>query len=124
MDKATLRRENLRRWTEVHGIPAKEKSYFSQLVSGIASFGEKSARRLEKDYRMGDFYLDTPNGLKVVEVKSPKNPPSDAFALEVVDIVNAYYAGSAVDRGMILTLCRRVLKNAAAKKDIGAVDES
>lgn len=33
---------------------------FSQLKS-TGSFGEKVARRLEVQYRMGDGYLDTPN---------------------------------------------------------------
>lgn len=42
-------------------MPPKEKSYFSQLTKGDQSFGEKAARRLELDYKMGDRYLDTPS---------------------------------------------------------------
>lgn len=52
-----IRRANLRRWTEQHGVPSKEKSYFSQLLGG-ASFGERAARRLEADYGMGNGLLD------------------------------------------------------------------
>ncbi|WP_175692683.1 hypothetical protein [Burkholderia ambifaria] len=54
-----IRRANLRRWTEQHGVPSKEKSYFSQLLGGT-SFGERAARRLEAEYGMGDGYLDLP----------------------------------------------------------------
>ncbi|WP_231753056.1 MULTISPECIES: S24 family peptidase [Burkholderia] len=54
-----IRRARLREWTETHPIPSKEKSYFSQLLGG-GSFGERAARRLERDYEMGEGYLDTP----------------------------------------------------------------
>lgn len=57
---AKIRAANLKRWAEINGVPAKEKSYFSQLISGTASFGEKAARRLEDKYKMGDGYLETP----------------------------------------------------------------
>lgn len=59
MDIVETRRENLRRWIAQHGTPAKERSFFSQLKA-TASFGERVARRLEREYRMGDGYLDTP----------------------------------------------------------------
>lgn len=62
MDKVQTRRENLRRWVEKYGTPAKEKSYFSQLINGGSSFGEKAARRLEHDYGMAHQFLDTPGG--------------------------------------------------------------
>lgn len=57
MDIIETRRENLRRWVAKHGTPAKEKSLFSQLKS-TGSFGEKVARRLEEQYKMGIMYLD------------------------------------------------------------------
>lgn len=57
MDIVETRRENLRRWVAKNGTPEKEKSLFSQLKA-TGSFGEKVARRLEKQYRMGDGYLD------------------------------------------------------------------
>ena len=59
MDIVEIRRENLRRWTDVNGIPQKERSLFSQL-RGSGSFGEKVARRLEEQYGMGHLYLDIP----------------------------------------------------------------
>lgn len=58
MDKVERRRNNLRIWLKTNPVPLKEKSYFSQLTTGIASFGEKAARRLERDYKMGEGYLD------------------------------------------------------------------
>ncbi|WP_241076303.1 S24 family peptidase [Achromobacter insuavis] len=52
------RRANLRAWVQQHGSPAKEKSYFSQILSGTSPIGERAARRLERDYRMGEGFLD------------------------------------------------------------------
>lgn len=57
-----IRRERLRQWFADRSVPEKEKSYLSQLMGGKASFGERAARRLERDYGMGDKYLDTPIG--------------------------------------------------------------
>lgn len=58
MDIQDTRRNQLRKWLSANPTPAKEKSYFSQLVNGGASFGERAARRIERDYSMGDGYLD------------------------------------------------------------------
>lgn len=54
-----IRASNLRQWFSGKTVPQKEKSYISQLMNGKASFGEKSARRLEQDYGMPLYYLDT-----------------------------------------------------------------
>lgn len=61
MNITEIRRENLRRWVAKNGTPAKEKSLFSQLKSN-GSFGERVARRLEQQYKMGDGYLDLDPG--------------------------------------------------------------
>lgn len=60
MDISEIRREQLRKWFSNRSIPEKEKSYISQLLKGKASFGERAARRLERDYSMPDKFLDTP----------------------------------------------------------------
>ncbi|MGT2474578.1 hypothetical protein [Paraburkholderia terrae] len=60
MKISDTRRSRLTEWLDTHPTPAKEKSYFSQLVSGTASFGEKAARRIERQYGMEDGYLDRP----------------------------------------------------------------
>jgi transcriptional regulator with XRE-family HTH domain len=60
------RRARLREWFATRTLPSREKSYLSRLMGGHASFGEKAARRLERDYGMGDGYLDvepSANGL-------------------------------------------------------------
>lgn len=75
-----IRRSNLRRWTDAHGVPSKEKSYFSQLMSG-ASFGERAARRLEADYGMGDRYLDQPTSISDPAVDAPVELSPSALAL-------------------------------------------
>lgn len=66
MDKpeVALRRKKLIQWVAINGTPSAEKSLFSQL-KGAGSFGEKVARRLESDYKMGYRYLDTEDALPV-----------------------------------------------------------
>jgi phage repressor protein C with HTH and peptisase S24 domain len=59
MDTSELRRNRLREWFATRPIPAREKSYLSQLMNEKASFGEKAARRLEETYCMGTGYLDS-----------------------------------------------------------------
>lgn len=58
MNISDTRRKRLKAWFLDRPIPAKEKSYVSQLLTGKASFGEKAARRLEKTYQMGEMWLD------------------------------------------------------------------
>lgn len=76
MDIIELRRENLRRWVRENGTPAKERSLFSQLQGGVGSFGEKVARRLEEQYKMGRMYLDT----WVMHGEIPADPLAETFA--------------------------------------------
>lgn len=52
MNIQDIRKANLRAWTQIHGVPGREKSYLSQILSGTA-IGERAARRLELGYRMG-----------------------------------------------------------------------
>lgn len=54
------RRRRLREWFAGKNLPPLEKSYLSQLMTGRASFGERAARRIERDYGMPEGYLDTP----------------------------------------------------------------
>lgn len=107
MDITDIRRENLRRWIAKHGTPSKEKSLFSQLKS-TGSFGEKVARRLEQQYKMGDLYLDTPEA----EVQTPPVAPEDDRSLgnalkltcetaEELRLLIAYRLGDAMDRQMM-----------------------
>lgn len=58
------RRERLKEWFAGKSLPAKEKSYLSQLMTGKASFGEKAARRIEGTYGMPPGYLDDMAGPK------------------------------------------------------------
>lgn len=59
MDKET-RRERLRIALAGRQIKEEDRSYISQLLSGTASFGEKAARRLERDYLLPAMSLDEP----------------------------------------------------------------
>lgn len=65
--------QQLQRWVNLFGTPPKEKSLFSQILNGKASFGEKLARRLERDYDMGLGYLDLKNS-------QPQNTPGNQVA--------------------------------------------
>lgn len=58
------RRRRLREWFAGKTLPPSEKSYLSQLMTGRSSFGERAARRIERDYGMPQGYLD--NGVNVV----------------------------------------------------------
>lgn len=88
MEITETRRIQLRHWFSERTIPPKEKSYLSQLMTGTASFGERAARRLERDYGMGHMYLD--------RVESPEEKASD------VDV--AYRSGDSV----VLIECKSV----------------
>ncbi|PXY91390.1 S24 family peptidase [Gilliamella apis] len=83
-----LRAKNLKQWFLNKTIPQKEKSYISQLISGKASFGEKSARRLESDYGMPPFYLDKSNiddSSKIDNVYDNDNKNNN-YVIEVLNI--------------------------------------
>lgn len=58
MDTKEIRRKRLAAWFSSRTLPEKEKSYLSQLINGKASFGERAARRIERDYGMSPGYLD------------------------------------------------------------------
>ncbi|HDL7604526.1 TPA: helix-turn-helix transcriptional regulator [Yersinia enterocolitica] len=61
MDIKDIRRKRLKDWFAGKALPEKEKSYLSQLITGRStSFGERAARRLEKDYGMPIGHLDLP----------------------------------------------------------------
>ena len=56
---AEIRRANLKRWFLEKQLPDKDKSFISQLITGkTESFGEKAARRLERDHDIPELYLD------------------------------------------------------------------
>lgn len=74
------RRERLKAWFSERTIPAKEKSYLSQLMTGKASFGEKAARRLEQSYGMPSGFLDGANDEKIAKQES------QSFKIEVLDV--------------------------------------
>lgn len=58
MNMKNIRQKRLKEWFLDKTLPEKEKSYLSQLINGKASFGERAARRLERDYNMPTGYLD------------------------------------------------------------------
>lgn len=61
------RRRRLAKFFEGTSMPAREKSFLSQLINGKASFGEKAARRIENTYGMGSGYLDVDDDGKPIE---------------------------------------------------------
>ena len=81
-----LRAKNLKQWFSNKTVPPKEKSYISQLINGKASFGEKSARRLEYDYGMPQFYLDKSNTDIDILNNNDCQSDIDSYVIEVLDI--------------------------------------
>ena len=79
MDKAT-RRERLRTALAGCQIKADDHSYVSQLLSGKASFGEKAARRLERDYLLPAMSLDQPLELPMADYVT-----KEALVLRIAD---------------------------------------
>ena len=68
----------LAEWFSTRSIPAEEKSYISQLISGKASFGERAARRLERDYGLGDRFLDeAPDNLTLEPTVTAVHPDDE-----------------------------------------------
>ena len=52
------RRLNLKNWLDGKALPKREKSYFSQLLTGAIPFGERAARRIEREYNLPVNFLD------------------------------------------------------------------
>lgn len=80
MNTTENRRERLRAWFADKVLPASEKSYLSQLMTGKASFGERAARRLENSYGMPKGFLDDVNDDRLA------NQQSSNFKIEVLDV--------------------------------------
>jgi hypothetical protein len=127
MDIVEIRRENLRRWVEKNGTPPKERSLFSQLKAD-GSFGERVARRLEEQYRMGAGFLDRdPAAPQAAQSEAPQQ---DAAPLEgggkvaaellalAAEMIETYRLASPTDRQRIDFIFREV------RSRIGAPDKA
>lgn len=67
-----MRLAALQKWVGRHGVPPKEKSYFSQVLTGKAPFGERAAERLARDYKINfDDYAPEP------PVSAPRPKPEN-----------------------------------------------
>lgn len=96
MDIVETRRENLRRWVAVNGTPVKERSFFSQLQKD-ASFGERVARRLEQQYKMGAGYLDSPIGSSTSKPPFDENVSPAPIGLRPIPVISSVQAGALRD---------------------------
>jgi SOS-response transcriptional repressor LexA len=90
MDIVEIRRANLRRWVAENGTPPKEKSLFSQLKAN-GSFGERVARRLETQYKMGPGWLDQRNDDAPLPFDSNVLPAS--MGSRAIPVISAIQAG-------------------------------
>ena len=122
MDKVQLRRDNLRKWVATHGAPSGEKSYFSQLINGSASFGEKSARRLEREYKMGDMYLDSHDKKKIddpsqtLPVKQKSDKENDELD-DLIELAVLYRKAGNAARVRLMKYARALEGSAKRKSD-------
>ena len=108
MNIQDIRRENLRRWTQAHGVPQEEKSFFSQILGG-SSFGERAARRLERDYKMGDGFLDKQDSKQLALVAESAKPPAAEGPVEsddIIELITLFQQSSQKGRQFILKSAR------------------
>lgn len=89
MELVEIRRQRLKLWFSDKPIPEKEKSYISQLINGQASFGEKAARRLERDYAMGPLWLDDRAGVVDKSADANVRVPKQFTSVPVISWVQA-----------------------------------
>jgi hypothetical protein len=127
MDIQDTRRENLRIWAKENGVPSDEKSYFSQLFGG-ASFGERAARRLERDYKMGDGYLDRAiSSEQTVRLVPPATPPATEESMtsdEFIELTVLYWNATKKGRDFIIKSARRAERAGESSWRRAVADES
>jgi len=133
-----IRRAKLKEWFATRPIPPKEKSYISQLIGGKASFGEKAARRLERDYFMGDKYLDdesliSPSSYMQIDspqtesensndkdsavlLKFPKTTPDTIYAPDSY-LIRQYASGGSMGNGLTLPDQPGVIENWSVSRE-------
>lgn len=95
MSISEVRLKNLEKWFEGEVIPQKDRSFISQLRKG-AAFGERAARRFERDYGMPEYYLDnkeqktsdTLQELVVIDVLNVQASAGSGSASDLIEIVN------------------------------------
>jgi hypothetical protein len=104
MQIENIRRAKLRLWFTGRSIPPKEKSYISQLLKEGNAFGERTARRLEKDYGMGEGYLDMPENDEQDHRPAPESQQhvpqlvgAPDYLLQAIRLLELFH--SADDRG-------------------------
>ncbi len=118
MDIAEIRRSRLRTWFANRAIPPSEKSYLSQLMTGKASFGERAARRLERDYGMGYGFLDQ----RPAEEPDQELKVSVDSADAVFELVDLFARCDAHGRDFILKAARRQAASAGLDIDFPRKD--
>lgn len=125
MDKTELRRERLRQWFENRTLPPEEKSYLSQLMKGKAPFGEKAARRLEKELGMGELYLDRPSSEEQEDINAFLRGPGAGFINgdELLELITLYKEANTEGRKFIMQSAR-VAKKSASSRTAAANDHS
>ncbi len=113
MDIVEIRRSRLRAWFSKRTIPPSEKSYLSQLMTGKASFGERAARRLERDYGMGDGFLDQ----RPAEEPEQELKVSVDSADAVFELVDLFARCDAHGRDFILEAARSQAADAGSDRN-------
>lgn len=112
MDISEIRRKRLADWFSDRAIPAKEKSYISQLINGKTSFGERAARRLELSYGMGEKDLDrsydeNSKRLTSVNLNSSKNINAEILTKIITILSNTTDEGGEYILGLATNVYRQ-----------------
>lgn len=118
MNIVDIRRKRLKEWFSDKPIPPKEKSFLSQLMNGKSSFGEKAARRIERDYGMPEGSLDTEE--IVVDVKEGKGEEEPSkYRVDVLDIEASAGPGMVVASDVAETVSHIVYESKEALEMFG-----
>jgi hypothetical protein len=104
----------LRQWFSDKSVPADEKSFISQLLSKKAPFGERAARRLERTYGMGEFYLDDSSQTTEAAATTEGDPLGEA-----VRLLSLFQRGDARARQSMLRHAEELIRTSAKSSAVG-----
>lgn len=115
MNKTQIRREQLKKWFN-NGLPSKDKSYFSQVIHGKASIGEKAVMRIEAEYGMPPGYLDNVDA----------NPPTNRHGWPFVSVKqDVWQSLSEREKGTVEGYLKKMIEELLAEqRDASGAKES
>ncbi|MBZ7262463.1 hypothetical protein FMK81_13200 [Klebsiella oxytoca] len=87
MDIVKVRQQRLKEWFAEMKLPPKDASFISQVIGG-KTIGERAARRLEREYGMPEFFLDTPPD-QPISAEPAATPGTSVKYARVIEILES-----------------------------------